>query len=180
MHASRPRGGLERFAILVLAFVALEAHAQATPSGELTASLVHNRVVTAAGGAEKLEAAPRVAPGDVIEYRAAYANRGKASVNGVEASMPVPAGMEYVPGTARPANPLASTGDGRFAPIPLKRRVQSADGKTAEEDVPASEYRVLRWKVGEIAAGGQSVVSARMRVAPVPAPQPQAAQAVTR
>jgi uncharacterized repeat protein (TIGR01451 family) len=136
------------------------------PPGDLASVLTQSKVTVGADGKEVLAPAANAAPGDLIEYRVTYTNRGKAAVTGVEASLPVPPGMAYVASSARPEGGLASLGDARFEPIPLKRRVKLADGRTEDREVPATEYKALRWKLGELAAGRSASVSARMRLVP--------------
>jgi len=143
------------------------------PQGDLTSVLTQSKVTVGADGKEVLVPAAKAAPGDVIEYRATYTNRGKGAVSGVEASLPVPPGMAYVAASARPDGALASLGDGKFEPIPLMRRVKLADGRSEDREVPATEYKALRWKLGELAAGKSASVSARMRLVPIGTAPPQ-------
>ena len=115
-------------------------------------------------GAEQRQPGEKAKPGDVIEYVADYKNIEKSSVSNVKATLPVPSGMEYIPETAVPNQVMASTDDVHYASVPLKRNVKRADGKVVQELVPYSEYRSLRWDLGEIAAGAVKSVTARMKV----------------
>lgn len=115
-------------------------------------------------GSEQKQSSDKAKPGDTIEYVAEYKNTGKGGVADVVATLPVPTGMEYLPQTAAPGQATASTDDKTYAPIPLKRSVRGADGKMKDELVPFSEYRSLRWHLGEIAAGASKSVKARMKV----------------
>jgi hypothetical protein len=45
------------------------------------------------------------------------------------------------------------------------RMVTLSDGKRESRPVPLSEYRYLRWNLGELKPGAQAVVTARMRMA---------------
>lgn len=104
-------------------------------------------------------------PGDVIEYQVTYRNPAKAAASEVAATLPVPAGgMAYLDGSASPGPLLASLDGVHFAPTPLKREVVR-EGRSVSETVPPSEYKFLRWNLGELAAGQQVTVSARMRLA---------------
>lgn len=38
------------------------------------------------------------------------------------------------------------------------------DGRTARREVPASEYRFLRWNLGDLPAGSTRTVRARMQL----------------
>jgi uncharacterized repeat protein (TIGR01451 family) len=142
---------------------ALAACLSLTSWSEVKIALTASKIVVVNGG-EKKEPGDKAKPGDVIEYMAAYTNTDKQSVNQVQANLPVPSGMEYLPGTAVPANATATTDGIHFAPVPLKRSVKGADGKTKEELVPTSEYKSLRWDLGEIGAGATKSVKARMQV----------------
>ena len=131
--------------------------------------LIANRVLTVAG-AEVFKPADKANPGDVIEYRARYANKGAIGVAALAATIPVPPGTEYWNGTARPNGALASADGINFSQMPLKRSVRTADGKTRDELVPTAEYRALRWELGALPAGADAVVSLRVRVTPATPP----------
>jgi uncharacterized repeat protein (TIGR01451 family) len=154
---------------LALALGAAHGQAQAQ-KGPLESTLEQHKVVQGADGRETLGSAASVRPGDVIEYVATYRNTARAPITGVDATVPVPANTEFVPGSAKPANAQASVDGVRYAAMPLKRRVVR-DGKAVEEEVPAREYRYLRWHADEI--GGEKAVrfSARVRVLDDAAPQ---------
>jgi uncharacterized repeat protein (TIGR01451 family) len=161
IECARRAQGLVLSATLMLATVsASPIYAQ----GDLASVLTQNKVTVGTDGKEILVPAAKAGPGDVIEYRVTYTNRGSATVTGVEASLPVPEGMEYVAASARPAGALASRGDASFEPIPLKRRVKVADGRFEDREVPATEYKALRWKLGELTGGKSASVTARMRL----------------
>lgn len=135
--------------------------------GEVKVVLIASRIVMV-NGSEKKEPGDKAKPGDVVEYRADYQNvsdgQSKGSVSHVNAILPVPSGMEYLPGTALPPEVMASTDDIHYAPVPLKRSVNGSDGKTKAELVPYSEYKSLRWDLGEIGPGAAKSVRARMQV----------------
>ena len=139
----------------------------------LAIQLTMKKVVADAKGNEKLVEAPNVKPGDLIEYTATYRNRSKQAITGVNGSLPVPAGLEYVKQSAKPANALATADGSQFAAEPLTRKVKDKNGIEQTVEIPYAEYRSLRWDIGNLDAGKRSVVSARMRVA-APAPTPEA------
>jgi len=172
--ARRARGAVlsAAFAFAAIFVSPVNAQGVSPPQGDLVSVLTQSRVTVGADGKEVLLPAAKTAPGDVIEYRATYTNRGKGPVTGVEASLPVPPGMTYVSPSARPDGALASLGDGKFEPIPLKRRVKLPDGRMEDREVPATEYKALRWKLGELAAGKSASVAARMRLVPAGTPHP--------
>lgn len=150
---------------------AAPAAAQAEPA--VKAELTQMQVVTE-NGKETLKPVQSVKPGDLIEYRVVYTNRSPKAVRDVQAELPIPEGLEYQPKSARPAqNAEAAVKGGAFAREPLMR--EAAGGK--KEPVPYSEYRRLRWTLGQIAAGAKTEVSARARVsAGVPANNQSASQ----
>jgi uncharacterized repeat protein (TIGR01451 family) len=151
-------------ALLALAFMApVAAHAQ----GDVRVSMMAHRVTTTDRGEERLAPAEQARPGETLEYRARYRNAGDRAVRQLVASLPIPEGLEFVPGTAAPARVLASLDGRTFAPVPLKRRVRLASGEEVEQLVPYREYRALRWTLGDLAARGEETVRARMRVTPV-------------
>lgn len=152
---------------LAIALVALGALAPATAfgAGDVTVSLTAHRV-TQSGGREVLASAERAKPGEVLEYRATYRNDGRQPVTRLEATLPIPAGVEYLGSSALPARVQASLDGRRFAPVPLTRKVRTADGREVVREIPASEYRWLRWTLGTLDAREAREVVARVRVAP--------------
>ena len=131
--------------------------------GPITVQLTAYKVV-AKGEKDELEAADKIKPGETIEYQARYANTSKQSVKNLAATMPIPAGMEFVNGSALPDGAQASTDGKNFASLPLRRVTKGAGGTTKIEMVPMSEYRSLRWSIGQLDAGKSITVFARARV----------------
>ncbi len=136
----------------------------------VTVLLTQFKVVKNAKGVEQLVDAAAVKPGDVIEYQATYKNNSKQAVSGLVANLPIPAGLEYLPKSARPGAKLVevATSNGQFAAEPLMRP-SAAPGKAAEA-VPYNEYRSVRWNLGQLPAGGEAAVTARARVEGAVAP----------
>ncbi len=122
------------------------------------------KVLLQKDGDEKLAAADIANPGDVIEYQATYSNDSQRAATNLNATLPIPAALSYVPNTATPSGFMASTDAKTFAPAPLKRAVKDANGKTVTVLVPFSEYRALRWNVKQLAPGADFKVSARASV----------------
>lgn len=120
-----------------------------------------------AEGKEALLAAEKAAPGDTLEYQTVYQNNGKLAVKSLAATLPLPAGLAYVAGSAKPVNPQASVDGNTFAAMPLKTMVKSSSGKLEEKLVPYSEYRALRWNLDDLPANEKVTVSARALVSPV-------------
>jgi uncharacterized repeat protein (TIGR01451 family) len=154
-------------AVLALLALALAAPLPAHAEDDVKVSMTAHRVTTTERGVERLVPAAQAKPGETIEYRARYANEGGSTARQLVASLPIPPGMEFLPGTAAPAQVHASLDGRSFAPVPLKRRVRLADGTETEVLVPYREYRALRWTLGDLAAKGEQTVRARMRVTPV-------------
>jgi uncharacterized repeat protein (TIGR01451 family) len=157
---------LRRTFVIATVAVAMSAPALALADGDVHVALTAQRV-TLANGKEVLVSAEQARPGDVIEYRAIYKNDGRTAVRELDATLPVPNGLEYLPKTAAPAMVLASTDGRTFAPVPLVRKTRTADGREEVREVPLSEYRALRWSIGALAAKESRTVRARMRVAPL-------------
>lgn len=146
---------------LVVAFALLTISAAAQ---QVKVELKHEKV-TVQGGKEVKGPADKAAPGDVIELTAVYTNTDrKLPAKNVAAGLNVDPGQVFVAGSAVPAGATASLDSIHFAPIPLKRMVKNAQGQMVEQDVPLSEYRALRWSLGDLAAGESRTVSARVKV----------------
>jgi uncharacterized repeat protein (TIGR01451 family) len=151
---------------LALAVAGLGSCALAYAEGDVHVALTAHRILVSQGKEARLPA-EQAEPGDVIEYRATYTNRGTTAVRDLEATLPVPTGLEYLPKSGQPVRLLASLDGKAFAPVPLTRRVKLASGKTVVREVPAAEYRALRWSIGSLAANSARTVGARMRVSPL-------------
>jgi uncharacterized repeat protein (TIGR01451 family) len=130
---------------------------------EVKVVLTAHKIVKA-DGTEQSTSADKAKPGDVIEYVATYKNTDTKPATNVTATLPIPHGMEYIPNTASPDHVMASIDDQHYAPVPLKRTVKDANGKSMEELVPSSEYRSLRWQLGVMPGGATRDVKARMKV----------------
>ncbi len=150
------------------AVLALLVPAWASAQSDVAVSLTASRVTRDAGGKESLAAAEKANPGDLIEYRAVYRNPATVPVRQLAATLPIPAGTEFVPGTAEPRGALASLDGSTFEAMPIKRKVRLEDGREVVREVPVSEYRYLRWTLGELATGAERTVRARVRVSPLP------------
>jgi uncharacterized repeat protein (TIGR01451 family) len=131
----------------------------ATVEGQLD----QNRVVMV-NGKEVLQAADKVNPGDLLEYRVRYANKGTAVANNLIVTLPIPRGLEFSNLTDTPKAALASLDGQVFEALPIKRTVRQADGKEIAQNVSLSQYRALRWQVDQLPAGKTVSFSARARV----------------
>jgi uncharacterized repeat protein (TIGR01451 family) len=152
---------------LAVMWVALGAAGVALAGDDVTVTLTAHKVEREKGR-EVLRTAETARPGDLIEYHARYRNATGGAVREVAATLPVPAGLEYVAGSATPNTVLASLDGRSFAPVPLTRRVRLADGREVTRAIPASEYRYLRWPLGTLGVRADRTVRARMRVVSEP------------
>ncbi len=147
-----------------LAFPVLAAE----PAG-VTVDLKGQKVVKGTDGREKFEGAEKAKPGEVIEYKAVYRNKGKVTASDVLATVPVPLGTEYIPGSAKPARVMASLDGKKYAPVPLKKKVLLPSGKEELRDVPYEEYRFIRWELKSLEPGKSATISLRVRISATPA-----------
>ena len=165
---------VQRTVLVIAACICCGAAALAQTAGrDVTVDLAGRKIVQA-GGKEVREPAAQAKPGDQIEYVATYTNRSKGGVKDLVATLPIPLDTDYVAGSAQPAGAQAAANDGVFGTMPLKRKVKQPDGKEVEQDLPLSEYRTLRWQVGELAAGKNFVATARVRLSTAPSVAPAA------
>lgn len=165
----RRRGAMKRYSEL-LSVMLLICAALALPviaSAEVIANLTARKVMSAPGGGPAYQPADKASPGDVIEYQAVYTNQGKSPVQNLVPTMPIPSGMEYIPGSAKPAQVMASLDGKKFEAVPLKRMVTLPNGKQELREVPYEEYRFVRWAGSDMTAGGNTIVSARTKMSDV-------------
>lgn len=149
---------------VMAAIVLLSFAAQAEVKVEMKADKVSIQ-----NGKESLSSAKEAAPGDIVQYTAIYKNTDKTPAKQVFATLPIPNATEYISGTAIPAGAMASTDGTHFSSVPLKRMVKNSEGKAIEQEVPVSEYRALRWSLGDLAGGESRTVSARVKLRTAPA-----------
>lgn len=122
------------------------------------------KVVRDADGREQLQSAARAKPGDVLEYRAVYANHSQKEVKNLQATLPIPTATQVLLDSASPKGVSASSDGRNFAPAPLMQTVTLPGGVKQVRALPMSAYRALRWPVGTLAAGQNVVVRARVRL----------------
>lgn len=160
-------------ALALPTLAAAQAPAEAPRRDPLEILLTVHRITTDAAGKEVATQTREVRPGDLVEYRAVYTNKGEARIEGLVATLPIPVGLAYQPRSASPAGAIAATSDGVFAAEPLMRKARDASGKDKLEPVPYAEYRALRWQVDALEPGSSISVAARA-VVPSGAPVTQA------
>lgn len=159
---------LVNFVIAVMAVVFIALPVMAADQGAVAVDLKGQKVVKGTAGKEKFENAEKAKPGDVIEYRAVYHNKGKNAATNVLATIPVPLGTEYIPGSAKPAKVTASTDGTEYAPVPLKRKVTLPTGQTEMRPVPYEEYRFIRWDLKKLSPAESATVSMRVKISTTP------------
>lgn len=135
-------------------------------ASDLKIELQARKVVRDRQGKETLQPADRALPGEVVQYDAIYRNQSDQPLRQVEPTLPIPRGMVYLPNSASPPPVLASLDGRTFEPIPIRRKVIRPDGTEEEREVPATEYRALRWRISELQAGAQVTVTARAKIIP--------------
>ncbi len=146
--------------------VLLMALAGALPAQQATdvrVNLTAKRVVIT-DGKESLVSADKAKPGEVIQYEAVYQNATQSPVKNIAATVPIPAGLVLVEGSAKPPAAEASLDGKTFAPVPLTREVKNEAGVMEKKPVPLAEYRALRWVINELPAGKAETVLLRARV----------------
>lgn len=115
-------------------------------------------------GKETRVAADNLGAGEILEYQAIYKNNSSKTLTGIQATLPIPQGLELLPGTITPKGALASTDGKKFSAIPLRRTVQ-VGGVAKEVPVPYSEYRSLRWSIASLKPKQSVTMSARAKLA---------------
>jgi uncharacterized repeat protein (TIGR01451 family) len=164
MVRCRARRAVTGSKLLVVTLLASMAATAALAADTVSNTLSVSRVVRAADGAEHKESASSAKPGDVLEYQATYRNSGAGTVRKLQATIPIPGGATYVPGSTLPANAMASLDGIDFERIPLKRQVRKPDGATTEQLVATSDYRFVRWTLDELAPDAVVTVAVRVSV----------------
>lgn len=146
---------------LIVGFTQL-AHAQ---TEDITSTLEVYRITTNQDGEETATQVSAIKPGDILEYRLTYTNNLANPIRNLQPALPIPGGMKYL-GTAQPEIESASLtlSGGSFQDLPIMREVELPNGRTAQREVPASEYRRLRWGIEQLGAGESVTLTARVRV----------------
>jgi uncharacterized repeat protein (TIGR01451 family) len=158
-----PFGAIRALALTTCLAIA-SSHAIAKDEGaKVIGTLDQNRIVMV-DGKEVAQAADKVAPGDLLQYRVRYSNSGSTVANNLVVTLPIPKGLEFAATTDVPKAALASLDGERFEAMPIRRSMRQADGKEILRDVPLSQYRALRWQVEQLAAGKTVTFTARARV----------------
>ena len=118
---------------------------------------------------EVLERTDTAAPGDVVEYRLVYRNRGAAPLKGLKVEGPIPANTAYLPKSARTRVPsrfrVSIDGGKTWGPEPVKRMRKQPGGAMKEVVVPPEEYTHVQWlSEAPIAPSGWQIFHYRVRI----------------
>ncbi|MDH5234113.1 MAG: hypothetical protein OEW77_04075 [Gemmatimonadota bacterium] len=144
---------MRRISLLLAAAVVIVSAArvadgqQAGPQRELVATAEN---VTAAKSPSRRSSANAVQPGDTVRYRLTFTNLRPDSVQNVQFTDPVPAGLRYVAGSARANRPNVlvefSIDSGRtYSERPEVEVV--IDGRKERRPAPPGSYTNVRWSV---------------------------------
>ena len=164
VHTHLSRAGRSLKASLVLALAVLGTGSLGAKD-DLGIHLAAQRVVTLASGGEQLRNDIAVDPGDVVQYTAVYKNNSARTLRQVAPTLPIPAGLELVPASTSITPTLASVDGKKFEPYPIRRTQTLADGREVQVEIPAAEYRALRWNPSDLAPGADLKITMRARVA---------------
>jgi uncharacterized repeat protein (TIGR01451 family) len=122
------------------------------------------------GGVKSVRTVPvqNASPGDVVEYKLTYQNKGDETARDAVIDDPVPKGTTFVAesATSDGAELVFSMDGGKtFAPAAqLTREARLPSGEIEKRPVPPSEYTHLRWIIRQIPPGATGSVSFRVRV----------------
>ncbi|MBS0213046.1 MAG: hypothetical protein JSR26_07710 [Proteobacteria bacterium] len=154
--------------------LAVVGPAPARAAADVSSQLEVKKVVVEAGH-ESLRSAADAKPGDTLQYRATYTNKGTSAAQHLLAKLPIPKGTTLKPDSGLPAGAMASVDGQNFASMPLMRNVNGKDGKPLREPVPLADIRALRWDLGNLDPKQSKTVQLNVHVdAPLPA-EPTAA-----
>jgi uncharacterized repeat protein (TIGR01451 family) len=147
--------------VLGAARAAAQAPAAAA-TGPALAVVAENRTAAAeaARGAKRADA--KLRPGDVLRYRLTFTNAAERPVRQVRLDNPIPAGLQFVGGSARSPRADAraeysADGGKTFAPQPVETVV--VDGKQLRRPVAPERYTHVRWTVGDWVAPRAAVTA---------------------
>jgi uncharacterized repeat protein (TIGR01451 family) len=158
------------FALNVAAADVASAESSTKVKAPITVILKQFKVLNDEHGNAKLVDVKAVLPGDVLEYRAVYSNRGSAALP-VVATLPIPESLEYVKESASASTDLVHTvalKDSQYSKEPLMQKVVTASGATLSQPLPYASYRYVRWDLGNLSPGKSVEVSVRAKVAQNP------------
>jgi uncharacterized repeat protein (TIGR01451 family) len=167
-------------AVTLFALVTLGARAQAqAPAAGAAPTLrvvAENRTAAQAAARGARRADSTVHAGDVVRYKLTFTNSADRAIRNVAIQNPVPAGLQYVAGSAKASRDDARAeysidGGHTWSPRPMETVV--VDGARIERPVAPERYTAVRWTVGGAVAPTATVTAefeARLVLAPAKSP----------
>jgi len=145
-------------AYLVTCTILFPAHAYCQDSIE--GSMTAYRVTFDEKGVALFEKTDNIAPGDMIEYRILYENKGGNAFKNLKVDGPIPPYTHYV-GNSDSSNVqytlLVSIDHGNtWEPEPVKRIEQTSDSIQKEVIIPPKKYTHIRWLSEKPLASGET------------------------
>ena len=151
-----------RFTLGFLALLAVSApaHAQQRKAGPTLVVAASNTTASAEASNGAVRSAVR--PNDVLHYRLTFSNPTDHSVANVELRNPMPAGVSFVPGSAKASRSDArlefSADNGKsWSAQPMEKAL--VGGQTVTRAIPVDRYTHIRW-VMKNAVEAKGVVTA--------------------
>ena len=141
---------------------------EARAQQNLELKLSHRRLDNGTYRREPIVTGEFAPPSNFMEYKIEYRIVTIEPLKKVVLVFPIPAGLEYLQGSAQPSSAQASLDGKSYASMPLTRKVTDDSGNEREVLVPPSEYRYLGWSIRELQPDAAGALIARMRVMPVP------------
>jgi uncharacterized repeat protein (TIGR01451 family) len=145
------------------------APAWAKPRIEISMSQA-KEVVEVKDGVSTVKLIPvqTASPGDVVEYKLTYQNKGDELARDAVIDDPVPKGTTFVgeSATSDGAELVYSADGGKtFAPAAqLTREIRLPSGEAEKRPISPSEYTHVRWIIRQIPPGATGSVRFRVRV----------------
>lgn len=126
-------------------------------------------VTVDAKGKEKLQAAKKAEPGQVIQYQITSINSGQRKLKGLMAVGPIPVHTHYVGKSAhtkiKASMQVSIDGGKTFEKEPVKRNKKMTDGSMKMVVIPTKQYTHIRWKANNaLASGSKHVYNYRVKV----------------
>lgn len=156
---------LTAVALLLAAIPAAPLAAQQRPARNASPSLVmtaHNTTAAAARTRGAARADSSALPGDVLRYAMVFTNTTDGAIRNVKLDNPVPAGLQYVGGSARASRgdagaDFSADGGRTYSAQPVETVM--VDGKPVTRPVPAARYTHVRWVINGAVAPGATVTA---------------------
>lgn len=121
-------------------------------------------------GKEVVEPTTDTRPGDLMEYRLTFTNRGESAVSGLDIVDSIPLNTTFIGDSAQSDADsrfeVSIDGGRSFEQEPVKRIETQADGTQKQVVVPPEQYTHVRWVVEEVldANGGTQQYAYRVIV----------------